>query len=415
LQVAWRAADAETRSAQNRFRSWDLPLLVEKYFPDWDGKVLLHPVGGGLSGVPLLRFLSEGSSEEYYFKFFTNRGAFVREWNGHRAAVDWLGDYSVNLQPILLLAETGEGQATAFADPPYVMCFEAAQVLTRLKDLYVIRDDQFVDRAYEMVLEALANKQPQTRGSSVLSSMGDIGPAGDREPSAALLSSLRSELCADAILLAMEELEPYGPAFLGEDEWKLLDNHIRLFLKDKNFAALYEDCPVVNGHVHGDANSRNFLFNGLDEQTPKDLQIVDIGGYRYPALRAFDLAQLESDLKIVLMATETGLKDYLDMETSRLPGWKTEEERSLKAGLAYSGPAAGEPSLLRAYRIVARIRREAAALSPEDPAGRAYFFSLLFWTLRKVRLTGVLPRTKRLLALYSSDLILRRLESWHRP
>ena len=220
LQVAWRAADAETRSAQNRFRSWDLPLLVEKYFPDWDGKVLLHPVGGGLSGVPLLRFLSEGSSEEYYFKFFTNRGAFVREWNGHRAAVDWLGDYSVNLQPILLLAETGEGQATAFADPPYVMCFEAAQVLTRLKDLYVIRDDQFVDRAYEMVLEALANKQPQTRGSSVLSSMGDIGPAGDREPSAALLSSLRSELCADAILLAMEELEPYGPAFLGEDEWK---------------------------------------------------------------------------------------------------------------------------------------------------------------------------------------------------
>jgi hypothetical protein len=56
--------------------------------------------------------------------------------------------------------------------------------------------------------------------------------------------------------------------------------------------------------VHCDANSRNFLFDGTTLEAPDGLQIVDCGGYKEFAPLVFDLAQLEADLKFVLMGSE---------------------------------------------------------------------------------------------------------------
>jgi len=62
-----------------------------------------------------------------------------------------------------------------------------------------------------------------------------------------------------------------------------------------------------------------------------------------------------------------------------------------------------------AYRLIARVRKRALDLSGEDPQGRHYFASLLFWSLRWLTLPAMRP-TKKLLAIYSAARILRKLD-----
>jgi hypothetical protein len=190
-----------------------------------------------------------------------------------------------------------------------------------------------------------------------------------------------------------------------------------MLLGDWEPPALRSACPVMLGHVHGDANSRNFLFDG-NNPAVRTLQIVDTGGYQPEALRVFDLAQLEADLKMHLMGTETACGGYLDIDSTRLAHWKKEEKRSIREGLIYRAPEASErPEIARAYKIVERIRAQADTVSLEERGerGRAYFFCLLYWTLRKTRHAGVLPETKRLLAFYSAHLILQKLATLQHP
>ena len=70
--------------------------------------------------------------------------------------------------------------------------------------------------------------------------------------------------------------------------------------------------------------------------------------------------------------------------------------------------------LRRVYRIVPVIREAANQLSqPEDRDGRAYFFFLLYWMLRKLQLleTG-LPHVNAAIALHSAAEICERFETW---
>ena len=91
-----------------------------------------------------------------------------------------------------------------------------------------------------------------------------------------------------------------------------------------------------------------------------------------------------------------------------------EEKRCIDEVLLYSGPKRRAPAeIMTAYSVVRRIREEARKLSPADPAGLAYLFCLLYWTMRKIRLVGVIPETKRLLACYSSYRILDKLKTIH--
>jgi hypothetical protein len=165
---------------------------------------------------------------------------------------------------------------------------------------------------------------------------------------------------------------------------------------------------VTYGRIHGDANGRNFLFDG-SKDVPSELQIIDWGGYldcdgdvdrgglRRPPL-VFDLAQLESDVKYALMGTENSAPGYLDIDT----GWLTElcaaEQQAAGDRLKFSPTGLHHPSAQTAYGVVFQIRQRAGA--PGDPEGRAYSLCLLYWALRKLRRKD-LPHTKRLLALYS--------------
>ncbi len=415
--IEWRGNDDATHTAEEQFPSSYLQLVLEKFFPGWTGTASFDTVEGGRSGAPLIQLFRYDQPGEYYLKFFKSSAAFISEWNGHRQAMQWLGEYSVNLNPIIHLGETGELQAEAFPAPPLVICFQAASVLTRLKDLYVLRDARFLLQAYRIIIDTLSRNQPSTVRHVVLSTVPDIGPVGEEGRATSLIGSLRSPSQRKAIFAALEALRPYAISeFLDESTWQAVAGQIRAFLLDWEPAALHTPCPLSLGHMHGDANSRNFLFHGNDPHTARGLQIVDVGGYHADASRLFDLAQLEADLKFVLMATELSCGGYLDIDTRRLSYWRQEEERAVSEGFRYV--CHGNPEhteIERAYKIVESIRERANSLSSGDPNGLGYLFFLLYWTLRKTRHIGVLPETKRLLAFYSSYLLLLKINSLQRP
>ena len=415
--IKWAGSDDATWQARQRFKDQDLQLVLEKYFPGWAGTASFDVVDGGLSGDSLIRVSLNDYDDEYYLKFYKNRESFVREWDGHNRALDskWLDGYAVGLGRIPSLGDTGTEQAEAFPIPPAVSCLCAAQVRTRLSRLYVDEDGDFVLQAYEEILKAMGTNQPELYSSGTLSITDDIWPVGENGPAESLLASLRSPDLRVKILSSLDGLRPYAlSGFVTKEVWLAIDGEIRKLLSGWEPDALRHPCHVARGRVQGDANSRNFLFNGQDRSTAKDLQAVDLGGYKDTALRVFDLAQLEADLKIQLMATETSCGEFLDINTNRLACWMQEEGRCVDEALLYSGPPPRAPAeILKAYSVVGRIRKEAGKLSPKDGTGRAYLFCLLYWTMRKIRLVGVAPETKRLLACYSSYRILEKLKAIH--
>jgi hypothetical protein len=415
--IRWAREDDATGLAKRRFKDEDLQIVLEKYFPGWAGEATLDVVGGGLSGDPLIRVCLFDHDDEHYLKFYRSHESFVREWDGHERALDskWLDGYAIGLCRVPSLGEKGGDQVEAFPVLPAVCCLRGAKVRTRLNELYVKANDGFVLDAYEKILEVLAREQSLVEGNETLSTTRDIGPVGENGREASLLASLRSPDQRVKVFSSLDRLRPYAlSGFVTEKVWLEIQGEIRDLLHDWEPGALCYPCNVVRGRVHGDANSRNFLFNGDELTTPKDLQVVDLGGYQDVALRVFDLAQLEADLKILLMATETSARKYLDINTRRLAGWMREEKRSIDEVLLYSGPQPGAPAEVRkAYSVVRRIRKEAGQLSPGDRAGRAYLFCLLFFTLRKIGLAGVVPETKRLLACYSCYRIIEKLKTIH--
>ncbi|MGD0511607.1 MAG: hypothetical protein ABSA33_07275, partial [Candidatus Micrarchaeaceae archaeon] len=141
-------------------------------------------------------------------------------------------------------------------------------------------------------------------------------------------------------------------------------------------------------------------------------QIVDCGGYKQNAPLVFDLAQLEADLKFVLMGTEEQ-SGYKEIDPTFLQeDLAVEEKRAIDASLAYRGSTSTDESLRRCYNIVGLIRERAQRISRGDEYGRAYLYCLLYWTLRKTRLPGRIHSVKCIFAFYSAGLIIRKLEDW---
>jgi hypothetical protein len=173
---------------------------------------------------------------------------------------------------------------------------------------------------------------------------------------------------------------------------------------------LSSEAWVFFGKAHGDANARNFLFDRTHEE-PAGLQIIDCGGFDDNTPLVFDLAQMESDLKINHMASEDSAS-YGEIDTELLADWWAQEQAAIERPFEFSLRAI-RPSTQRAYEIVQMIRARAHELAPDDDY-RAYFYCLLYWTLRKLRRQDI-PHAKRILALRSACQVCHKLSEWQHP
>lgn len=412
--VEWNLHDRDSRLAKNRFASEgiDLDLALEKYFPGRMIRTYVRSVSGGLSGTPLLSFLLDG---EYYFMKFFSPATFQDEWNAHETAkAQWLGCLAVDIVRIPFLTGTpneASQHAIAFSGSRHAICYHRAKSTKRLDELYA-ESPSSAKRAYESVLDALQIGNDQLEPQPMeLHILADIGPPFNGFASGTLLDALRSDAGAAPIESCLESVKRYGLALFGP-KWSAIDSTIRGFLGKQLPNAIQEACPCTMGHVHGDANSRNFLFDGTRTDIPSGLQIVDCGGYKQRAPLVFDLAQLEADLKFVLMGTEqdSGYEEIAPTDLKRK--WVAEEERSIDTSLRYSGPKSSSVAISRCYDIIALIRRRAQCISTNDEFGRAYLYCLLYWTLRKTRLPGRISSVKCLFVFYSAWLILKKLDQW---
>jgi len=413
IQLNWLETDLAAVNFRQEFEAGIyLPPIVQKFFPE-ERRVSLISVGEGWSGDPLVRILPEHQAVTHFLKFFSDKRAFLREWNGHQRARHWLPEHTVDLVRIIDLQDSPEAHAETF-NGAFVICYRGADVTTTLKRLYADRNERFILRAYDQVITVLSKNQPVKAAKSILANEPDFGPPIGTAAQTSMLNSLRTGKLAASILSSVSDFERYGNALQlpCHCDWTRVVARIQSFLHDETPPVLNEFIQVCRGHIGGDANSRNFLFDGRASD-PDAVVIVDWGGYQSDGLRVFDLAQLESDLKFVLMATEQNCSGLKDLDTARLPLWIEEEHRSVLAGLEFTGSASSDVATKRAYDIVARIRGAARFLSLGDFSGYAYFFCLLYWTLRKIRHER-LPGAKRLLAMYSCAMLIHKLHEWSR-
>jgi hypothetical protein len=412
--VEWDSHDMESRLAKSRFDREGISLVhvLEKYFPGDLNKAHVQSVGGGWSGSPLLSALLNG--DNYFFKFF-DPAPFRKEWEAHeQARAEWLRDLTVEIVRIPDLPDEKDEVSqheTAFSGQRHVICYRRAKSTKRLDEIYANVPDS-ARLAYEKVLSALqtGNEDPVCE-SIPLHRLADIGPPFASTPASSLLDSLSCDPGVAPIRANLERMKRYGMA-LFKEEWTKVDSTLREFLRVQVPDALREGCPCMMGHVHGDANARNFLFDGTRTSLPDGLQIVDCGGYKQNAPLVFDLAQLEADLKFVLMGTEEQ-SGYKEIDPTFLQeDLAVEEKRAIDASLAYRGSTSTDESLRRCYNIVGLIRERAQRISRGDEYGRAYLYCLLYWTLRKTRLPGRIHSVKCIFAFYSAGLIIRKLEDW---
>jgi len=407
--------DAERRLEVRELVSWlgedRLRLILQIFFPD-ASRATIWPVGGGWSGTNLCQvFIENRTNELYFIKFFTDRDRCLDEVTRHKeAASQWLGNSLVNLRPIPELADGIETQIQAFpaVAPPsvYPVCYEsAADVSCRRETLKSIYQEtgtaNGVEEAFRRLLEMLS-QQPT-----------DNGPIPERpgdyldDNTEGRLFELPVAKRID-ILAAAQDLAVYG-RLLRKDwdqRYQAIENLFRTHLPN------WLDRPglVVKGCIHRDPNSRNCLVNPKDH---RDMKLIDLGGFNTDGRLVFDLALIETDLKVCLMATETDARGLLDLHSPSLKIWFSAESESLSVNSTQitfdpnAAPITKDPAVARAYRLIAMVREQAKELSDKDPQGRHYFAALLYWTLNSLRYDSIRP-TKKLLAIYSASEILRR-------
>jgi hypothetical protein len=413
-KAAWDPHDQQSRLAKVRFthEAIDLDLVLEKYFPGKSIQADVRSAGGGWSGSPLLSVHIDGKN--YFLKFFDSV-PFRDEWRAHERAKDqWLKNLAVEIVRIPDLAADSDesfAHSIAFSGQRHAICYLQARSTKRLDEIYADFPDS-ANRAYRKVVEALQSGNENPILSSLeLHRLPDIGPPFETSPSASLLDAIRSDAGMAPIEANLARLGRFGRA-LFPSQWSEVDSALLKFLSNQLPKSLQYACQCTLGHVHCDANSRNFLFDGTTLEAPDGLQIVDCGGYKEFAPLVFDLAQLEADLKFVLMGSEKD-SGYDEINPAVLKSkWVVEEERAITNGLQYSGPAITSTPLSRCYGIVSLIRKRAFSISTNDEYGRAYFYCLLYWTLRKTRQPGRIHSVKSMLAFYSAWLILKRLNCW---
>lgn len=396
-----------------------LARAIEVYFPRHCKDVLTELVVGGWSGTPLLRVMLDG--EGYFLKFFRRPEEFIREWNKHAQAKAWLGDLTVDLVGVPELLEAGKEQSEAFPrsrglleeNHRYPVCFRSAAVTATLLELYKdqTKATDFAAAAYTLVTGALSRGQDERNRESVaLMKLRDTAP-GDHllSDGQTMLSSLRKGPLHSGIHTAIAELSRYARVGYPGFERQLIS--LKTLLDVDNPAWLRSPSWVWFGKTHGDANARNFLFDRTKKR-PTGLQIIDCGSFDDHSPLVFDLAQMESDLKIVLMATEDS-RTYGDIDTVLLADWWKQESASIKNPFHFRIVGTHQ-STQRAYRVVQQLRRRASELASPANDYRAYFYCLLYWTVRKLRRAEI-PHAKRILALRSAAAVCEKLSRWKQP
>ncbi len=389
-----------------------LPLILEKYLPDRTKSATIHQVTDGWSGTPLIRLSLEDEKQQYFIKFFVSSSEFIQQWDAHKRASEWLPEIVVPLTPIPGLFENGQSQFEAFnvrLARHFPICYESAQITETLKDVYRSRSGAFVQQAYETVLRTLSLHQKYVEHRICLSTLPDCRPFTFNRVQP-LFAALRGREYRAFINGSISELSKYGERMTGKHKWRSLLLSLETFLGSDPPPWVSEPCQVTFGKIHGDANSRNFLFES-NAVSAEEVQIVDCGAYQDSAPIVFDLAQLESDVKFVLMASDESANGYLDIDTARLARVRAVEAQAVHDGFDFSSPARGDLALRKAYAAVVRIRKRAASVSSGDPDSRAYRFYLLYWSLKKAARTN-LSHVKRLLALYSACAICEHMADW---
>jgi hypothetical protein len=412
LNIRWPDADPDVAIIRSELGE-SLPLILEKYFPAAVGAVDIHKVTDGWSGTKLVRLAFKDVESQYFLKLFSKRSSFEEEWDAFAGAQEWLGDSLVPLVAIPMLApvaadqarpfDYGDGRQTSAAEGGnnrcFPVCYRSGRVTGTLKDLYRTRKSDYLKHAYQRIVRLLSSNQRSITMRAGLHDILDVGPAvkeGDR--GRPIVENIRSPHYSEK-----------GRKHFGDGAWNTKLLSLESVLTTARCRWIYEPCEISLGRVHGDANARNFLFNASMED-PYDVQVIDYGSYASEAARIFDLAQLESDLKVVLMSTEVACNGMGDWDPEQFQKWCNDEQQlcSLPFGMAPSGDG---QSCALAFSLVGVIRKAALMVSPGDPDGRAYHLALLYWTLRKLRLSA-LPHLKRLYAVYAAMLICGRFDSW---
>jgi len=138
--------------------------------------------------------------------------------------------------------------------------------------------------------------------------------------------------------------------------------------------------------------------------------IIDNGTYAPEGYLVFDIAQLETDIKLLLMGTETPLGD---LDPDSFHHWMSLERSTCAEYLIEQSLVVDKsqpPCISRAYRLILRLRSFASPLLKDDPDCVQYFGCLLHWNLRWLRQPSI-RRVKKLLAIFSASEINRRLIS----
>lgn len=298
----------------------------------------------------------------------------------------------------------------------YPVCYRAARASTTLKRRYQDADasSDFPLQAYAQVLALL---KPGVRSTwkkpEKLDACLDYGPPVSPDANShTMLETLRSSEYRAFIDRACADLSRFKGAYHRRVDWSAGRLLLQGLLTDTPPKGLQRQYSLRCGNIHGDANSRNFLFGKNCSGAPCTLQVIDCGCHATKAPLLFDPAQLESDLKINLMATEAA-SGYQEIDPRQLPGWIAMERRSLDRPFDFRISTNLPESVKRAYNVVRSIRERVQELSAKgsdgQPDPRPYFYFLLYWTLRKVRHAAV-PPTKRLFAMASVFLLLERLD-----
>lgn len=431
---------AETISSRPTIEGWDknpfldeidflkeqMPLIVEKYFPEVsDGQVWVISVSGGRSGTPIIRCVIPGHSNTYGFKFFQKIEDFKQEWNAHAEASRWLGDAGIPLQPVPEVAQEGIQEAHTQAEvfnyegaKVFPVCYSWADSTDHLEKLYRMSTFSSERSAYQAVLLTFGNNQQMKKKSIAPLNFPFVGPLVEERNSPETCSqALRSSPYQRWFDSARDEFKQMGVKLVGDPvKWGEGIRAIERILGTKPPEWLQVPVQeVCCGSIHGDPNARNILFNA-HASGPLSPRFIDLGRFKTDVPLVVDLMFMEADIKFALLATEDTDENeggYLDWDTEKLAIWRAAEEETISRGLDYAPSATdfSDPSVARAYTIIGDIRQRAKEVSPKDPHGRAYFFYLLFWSLRQIR-SWSLPPTKRLFALYSASRICQRFMKW---
>ncbi len=401
LEFHWPDADQPSAALfRERVSEWldtefQLQLAIQKFFPNAQQARLLNDQRGWLVARLLQFSIDEKAS--YFLKFFEQRDDFEREWDCCAQAENWLGKEVFALQPIEDLADPLE--AFPVASPyRYPVCYKTsgapgAFYLT-LKECYRQNSFDFVESAFDRLLETLSDGQPVPEPVNEVP--WSTAPGNDFCWPQEMKRCLRETL---------DELELYGPALYGEQKkWDECHARLRHLGSPSLPQWLTETRPVVRGHVHGNPESRNCLVNSANA---RDIRLVGCGAYRMAGRLVADLALIEHDLKMSLLNTEAAARGFFDLDVAHVQAWCAMESLAIDEKLAYEpAHAANAPdSVQRAYALIGHLRLRAQKVSA-DGEGHHYFAALLYWTLYGLHKRR-LPPTKQLLALHSASEILR--------